>query len=72
MKWGPNALGDGPLGPPVGWRHIPVWSRGVRLGRFVLDAPVAVPYSAEQLAQAVALVDQAGAGARPARPRAST
>ena len=45
-----------------------MWSRGVRLGRFVLTAPVAVPYSAEQLAQAVALVDQAGAAlaARPA------
>jgi len=47
-----------------------VWSRGARLGRFILTAPEAAPYSPEQLAQAVALVDQAGAAlaARPANP----
>jgi hypothetical protein len=40
---------------------IPVWTHGQRQGRFVLTAPVALPMSREQLAKAVALVDQAGA-----------
>jgi K+-sensing histidine kinase KdpD len=68
VKWGPTAWETDRWGLPSDGATIPVWSRGVRLGRFVLTAPVAVPYSAEQLAQAVALVDQAGAAlaARPA------
>ena len=65
---GPHPWETDRWGLPSDGATIPVWSRGVRLGRFVLTAPVAVPYSAEQLAQAVALVDQAGAAlaARPA------
>ncbi len=68
VKWGPTAWETDRWGLPSDGATIPVWSRGVRLGRFVLTAPIAVPYSAEQLAQAVALVDQAGASlaARPA------
>jgi K+-sensing histidine kinase KdpD len=68
VKWGPTPWEADRWGMPTDGAVIPVWSRGVRLGRFVLIFPVAVPYSAEQLAQAVALVDQAGAAlaARPA------
>jgi K+-sensing histidine kinase KdpD len=68
VVWGPTNWETWRWGLPSDGATIPVWSRGVRLGRFVLIAPIAVPYSAEQLAQAVALVDQAGAAlaARPA------
>lgn len=68
VKWGPNPWETARWGLPTDGATIPVWSRGARLGRFVLTAPLAVPYSAEQLAQAVALVDQAGAAlaSRPA------
>jgi len=57
-------------GSVMKYRGRLVWSRGARLGRFILTAPEAAPYSPEQLAQAVALVDQAGAAlaARPANP----
>lgn len=70
VKWGPTPWETERWGLPSDGATIPVWSRGVRLGRFVLTAPVAVPYSAEQLAQAVALVDQAGASLA-ARPTGS-
>lgn len=68
VKWGPTAWETARWGLPSDGATIPVWSRGARLGRFILTAPVAVPYSRDQLAQAVALVDQAGAAlaARPA------
>jgi K+-sensing histidine kinase KdpD len=68
VKWGPTAWETERWGLPTDGAAIPVWSRGVRLGRFVLRAPLAAPYTAAQLAQAVALVDQAGAAlaARPA------
>ncbi len=61
VMWGPTPWETARWGLPSDGVMIPVWSRGVRLGCFVLTAPVAVPYTAEQLAQAVALVDQAGA-----------
>jgi K+-sensing histidine kinase KdpD len=68
VKWGPTVWETARWGLPSDGATIPVWSRGVRLGRFVLTAPTAVPYTTEQLAQAVALVDQAGAAlaSRPA------
>jgi K+-sensing histidine kinase KdpD len=68
VLWGPTTWETDRWGLPSDGATIPVWSRGVRLGRFVLRAPLAVPYTAYQLSQAVALVDQAGAalGARPA------
>ena len=61
VMWGPTQWETSRWGLPSDGVMIPVWSRGARLGRFVLTAPVAVPYTPEQLAQAVALVDQAGA-----------
>jgi K+-sensing histidine kinase KdpD len=61
VKWGPNPWNPQDWGLPTDGAAIPVWSRGARLGRFVLQAPVGVPYSAAQLAQAVALANQAGA-----------
>lgn len=61
VKWGPTLWETERWGLPSDGATIPVWSRGVRLGRFILTPPVAVPYSRDQLAQAVALVDQAGA-----------
>ncbi len=62
VSWGPNSWETAQWGLPTDGATIPVSSRGAPIGRFVLKAPLAVPYSAEQLAQAVALVDQAGAG----------
>ena len=69
VSWGPNRWETARWGLPTDGATIPVSSRGVPIGRFVLTAPLAVPYTEEQLAQAVALVDQAGAGLarRPAR-----
>jgi K+-sensing histidine kinase KdpD len=61
VRWGPNEWDTVRWGLPSDGATIPVWSRGARLGRFVLTSPVAVPYTEAQLAQAVALVDQAGA-----------
>jgi K+-sensing histidine kinase KdpD len=61
VTWGPTAWETNRWGLPSDGATIPVWSRGVQLGRFVLRAPVAMPYTSDQLAQAVALVDQAGA-----------
>ena len=71
-----RSAGGRTAGRPLGGGCRPTAPRsrcghaGVPIGRFVLKAPLAVPYSAEQLAQAVALVDQAGAGlARSTRER---
>jgi K+-sensing histidine kinase KdpD len=61
VGWGPTPWESERWGLPTVGVAIPVWSRGVRLGRFVCTAPVGVPYPSEQLAKAVALVDQAGA-----------
>ena len=61
VKWGPTPWETERWGLPTDGATIPVWSRGARLGRFVLQAPLAVPYTSAELAQAVALVDQAGA-----------
>jgi K+-sensing histidine kinase KdpD len=61
VRWGPTLWEtDGAA--------IPVVSHGQRRGRFVLRSPIALPYERDQLAQAVALVDQAAAAlaARPA------
>jgi K+-sensing histidine kinase KdpD len=59
--WGPTAWDAARWGLPSDGAVIPVWSHGRRRGRFVITTPVALPVSAEQLAKAVALVDQAGA-----------
>ena len=71
VKWGPNVWETERWGLPTDGATIPVWSRGARLGRFVLKAPLAVPYTSAELAQAVALVDQAGAAPFAARPTPS-
>ena len=45
VTWG-RRRGRPPVGVcPSDGATIPVWSRGARLGRFILTAPVAVPYS---------------------------
>lgn len=61
VRWGPTVWDTPRWGLPADGAVIPVWSHGQRRGRFVLTAPVALPMSTEQLAKAVALVDQAGA-----------
>ena len=61
VKWGPTPWETARWGLPSDGAVIPVWSHGVRRGRFVLTAPVGLPMSTHQLAKAVALVDQAGA-----------
>lgn len=68
VRWGPTVWDSARWGLPTDGATIPVVSRGARRGRFVMRAPVALPMSREQLAQAVALVDQAAAAlaARPA------
>ena len=59
---GADALGRGAVGLPTDGAVIPVWTRGHRRGRFVLTAPRgASRCRPQQLAKAVALVDQAGA-----------
>lgn len=68
VTWGPTNWETARWGLPSDGATIPVWSRGVCLGRFILTAPVGVPYSPDQLAQAASLVDQAGA-ALAARPK---
>lgn len=68
VRWGPTVWETARWGLPTDGAVIPVVSHGRRRGRFVLRAPVALPLSRDQLAQAVALVDQAAAAlaARPA------
>ena len=61
VRWGPTLWDAARWGLPTDGAVIPVWSHGVRRGRFVLTAPVGLPMSTHQLAKAVALVDQAGA-----------
>jgi len=61
VRWGPTTWEAARWGLPTDGAVIPVWSHGVRRGRFVLTAPVGLPMSPNQLAKAVALVDQAGA-----------
>jgi K+-sensing histidine kinase KdpD len=61
VTWGPTPWDVVRWGLPTDGAVIPVWSHGVRRGRFVLTAPVGLPMSTHQLAKAVALVDQAGA-----------
>jgi K+-sensing histidine kinase KdpD len=61
VRWGPTPWDTARWGLPTEGAAIPVWSHGRRRGRFVLVAPVALPVTADQLARAVALVDQAGA-----------
>ena len=61
VRWGPTPWDAARWGLPSDGAVIPVWSHGHRQGRFVLKAPLALPMSTEQLAKAVALVDQAGA-----------
>ncbi|MEO6317212.1 MAG: DUF4118 domain-containing protein [Acidimicrobiales bacterium] len=61
VRWGPTAWDPARWGLPTDGVTIPVWSHGQSRGRFVLTAPIGLPISADQLAKAVALVDQAGA-----------
>jgi hypothetical protein len=67
VRWGPTVWESHRWGLPTDGVAIPVWASGTRRGRFVLRAPVALPFGKDQLARAVALVDQAGA-ALAARP----
>jgi hypothetical protein len=61
VRWGPTVWETDRWGLPRDGATIPVWANGRRRGRYVLRAPLALPYTGEQLAQAVSLVDQAGA-----------
>ena len=61
VRWGPTPWNTARWGLPSDGVAIPVRSGGRRRGRFVLTAPVGLPVAKEQLAKAVALVDQAGA-----------
>jgi len=61
VMWGPIPWETERWGLPTDGAVIPVWSHGRQRGRFVLNAPVALPYSRSDLARAVAVVDQAGA-----------
>jgi hypothetical protein len=61
IRWGPTVWETDRWGLPGPGVAIAVWARGRRHGRFVLTGRVGVPLVAEQLAQAVGLVDQAGA-----------
>jgi K+-sensing histidine kinase KdpD len=61
VQWGPTTWESERWGLPTDGVTIPVQGHGQVRGRFVLRAPVALPYTKDQLAKAVALVDQAGA-----------
>lgn len=61
VRWGPTRWDMARWGFPTDGVAIPVWSQGRQRGRFVLIAPIGLPASADQMAKAVALVDQAGA-----------
>jgi hypothetical protein len=67
IRWGPTIWETERWGLPGPGAAIAVWARGRRRGRFVLIGRVGVPLLSAQLAQAVGLVDQAGA-ALAARP----
>jgi K+-sensing histidine kinase KdpD len=60
VQWGPTRWEADRWGLPTDGVVIPVLAHGRPRGRFVLRAPVGLPYSQDQLARAVALVDQAG------------
>jgi len=61
VRWGPTRWETERWGLPTDGAVIPVIGQGRPHGRFVLRAPVALPFTRDQLARAVALVDQAGA-----------
>ena len=61
VQWGPTTWESDRWGLPTDGVIIPVQARGRTRGRFVLRAPVALPFTKAQLARGVALVDQAGA-----------
>jgi K+-sensing histidine kinase KdpD len=64
VRWGPTVWDAARWGLPREGTTITVWARGRRHGRFVIQNPVGVPISQEQLARAVGLVDTAGAALR--------
>jgi K+-sensing histidine kinase KdpD len=61
VQWGPTTWESDRWGLPTDGVTIPVRAQGRLRGRYVLRAPVALPYTRGQLAKAVSLVDQAGA-----------
>jgi K+-sensing histidine kinase KdpD len=61
VRWGPTRWETDRWGLPTDGAVIPVISHGQPRGRFVLRAPIGLPYTRDQLTRAVALVDQAGA-----------
>jgi K+-sensing histidine kinase KdpD len=61
IHWGPVVWDSARWGLPTEGAAIPVWARGQRHGRFVLTAPIGLPYDPATLVKALALVDQAGA-----------
>ena len=65
VQWGPTTWESDRWGLPTDGVTIPVQARGRTRGRFVLRAPVALPFDKAQLSRAVALVDQAGAALAP-------
>lgn len=59
VQWGPTPWDPAQWGLPTDGASIEVWSHGARRGRFVLHAPLGMPFSRDQLARAAALVDLA-------------
>lgn len=59
--WGPTSWETERWALPSDGVAIPVLTQGHEVGRFVLTAPAGLPDRREQLAKAVAMVDQAGA-----------
>jgi K+-sensing histidine kinase KdpD len=59
VQWGPTRWASERWGLPSDGVAIPVRARGREWGRFHLRAPIALPYSPDQLSRAVALVEQA-------------
>lgn len=61
VQWGPTHWDTSMWGVPSDGAAIDVWAHGERRGRFVIEAPLGLSLSKEQLARAAALVDLAGA-----------
>jgi K+-sensing histidine kinase KdpD len=59
VRWGPTVWDTTRWGLPREGAAIPLWARGRRYGRFVLQAPVGHRLDPDELARAVGLVDAA-------------
>lgn len=64
VRWGPTVWDTERWGLPGPGAAIPIWARGRRHGRFVVQGPIGLAVTREQLTRAVGLVDAAGAALR--------